>query len=174
MLHMNVSGGSIAPCFPGTCADDDPKSIVFFLMSVWIDWKECEIWIGAFCWFKSMAPKLKRPCAALKIPAVRDDLSVRWTRQHEGDPWSNAEIIAELKEWAECLLSCSSNNWQRNHVRSYIRFRCRSCSKDCKWHGIATYDQSSKELVVKATPKDFHGDLARWLGQVQTRLPQAY
>ena len=69
ILQMNVSGGSIGPCFPGACADDDPKSIVFFWMSVWID-LECEIWIGAFCWFKSMAPKLKRPCAALKKPHV--------------------------------------------------------------------------------------------------------
>jgi len=138
----------------------------------------------AFFWFKNMAPKLKRPLAALKRPAVRDaavkrpavrdDLSVRWMKQHEGDPLSNNEIIAELKDWAECLLSCSSNNWQRKQDRSYVRFRCRSCSTDCKWHGVATYSQSSKELVVRATPKDFHGDLARWLGQVQTRPPQAY
>ena len=57
----------------------------------------------AFVWFKNMAPKLKRPLAALKRPAVRDaavkrpavrdDLSVRWMKQHEGDPLSNNEII---------------------------------------------------------------------------------
>ena len=37
MLHMNVSGGSIGPCFPEACADDESKFIVFFWMSVWID-----------------------------------------------------------------------------------------------------------------------------------------
>ena len=41
---------------------------------------------------------LKRPAvrdAAQKIPAVRDDLSVKWTKQHEGAPLSNNDIIGD-------------------------------------------------------------------------------
>ena len=103
MLHVNVSGGSIGPCSPRSVCRRWPQ-IHSFLLDVGLDWfgKSVKFGLVHFAGSRTWLPSWsKRPCAALKKPTVRDDLSVRWTRRHEGAPWSNAEIIAELKEWAE-------------------------------------------------------------------------
>lgn len=111
----------------------------------------------------------KKPAMRIKRPASRKELEYTLSKAetHDGAAWDRQRFVSEVRKWATATrenptsINIYSNDWNRSCF--YYKFHCASCGA-CEWQGFATYNPSSREVVIKAVALLYHSNKPKQWG----------